>query len=98
MIPAVPLGDVHDLFFELFVAVVASIDMNTRALQMGNAGGKAQALSGGRGHQAVECGHPIVIEGLQHAERRKRWAETRSRPPENIRHSIFPSRFLFALL
>jgi len=34
---------------------------------MGQAGSEAQALGGGRGDEAVECGHPIGIEGLQAA-------------------------------
>jgi hypothetical protein len=60
--------------------------------------GTDQVLCGGRGHQAVAFSHPLVIGGLQHAERGKKWAETRSRPPENIRHSTFSSRSRFALL
>jgi hypothetical protein len=65
MIPAVPPGDVHDLGFGFFVAVVASIDMKARAIQMAKAGYEPQALRSGGGNQAVEFGHPVGIEGLQ---------------------------------
>jgi hypothetical protein len=65
MIPALPPGAGHDLFSGFFVAVVASIDMNARAIQMANAGRKPQALSSGRGHQAVELSAPLGIEGRQ---------------------------------
>jgi len=58
-------GDVHDLFSGLFVAVVASIDMNARAIQMAKAGRKTQTLSSSSGNQAVELSHPLGIEGLQ---------------------------------
>jgi hypothetical protein len=64
MIPALPPGDVHDLCSGFFVAVVASIDMNAGALPMAKAGRKTQALSSGRGHQAVERSDPMGIEGL----------------------------------
>jgi hypothetical protein len=64
MIPAVPSGNVHDLFLRLFVAVVASIDMHARAIEMGNAGCKAQALGSRRGQEAVACHHPVSIESL----------------------------------
>jgi hypothetical protein len=40
MILAVPSGDVHDPFLGLFVAVVASIDMNARAIEMSKAGAR----------------------------------------------------------
>jgi hypothetical protein len=65
MIPAVPPGDVHHLCFGLFVAVVASIDMKARAIPMAKAGRQPQALSSGRGYQAVEFSPPRGIEGLQ---------------------------------
>jgi hypothetical protein len=58
MIPAVPSGDVHDLCFGFFIAVVAPIDMKARAIQMAKAGRKTQALSSGRGNQAVELVTP----------------------------------------
>ena len=65
MIPAVPSGHMNDLFLRLLVTVVAPIDMNARALEMGKAGCKPQALGSGRGNQAVERSHPIGLEGLQ---------------------------------
>jgi hypothetical protein len=65
MIPAIPPGDVHDLFSGCCVAVVASIDMNARAIQRATVGRQTQALSRGRGHQAGELSDPMGIEGLQ---------------------------------
>ena len=65
MIPAVPPGAVHNLCFGFFGAVVASIDLKAGALQMAKARRKTQALSRGRGHQALEFGHPVGIQGLQ---------------------------------
>ena len=65
MIPAVPLGDVHDLFLGLLVAVVAAIDMKARAIEMGKGGRQPQTLGGGSGNEAVEFGDPIGIERIQ---------------------------------
>jgi hypothetical protein len=65
MIPAVTSGNVHNLVLRLFVAVVTSIDMKARAIEMSKAGREAQALGSGRGNEAVEFGHSIGIEGLQ---------------------------------
>jgi len=42
MIPAVPPGDGHALYRGCFIAVVAPIDMNTGALDMGQAGARAK--------------------------------------------------------
>jgi hypothetical protein len=55
----------NNLFLRLLVAVVAPIDVKTRAIEMGKAGRKAQALGSGRGHEAVEFGDPIGIERIQ---------------------------------
>lgn len=65
MIPAIPPGAGPDLGSGFFVAVGASIDLNARALQRANAGRKPQALSRGRGHQAVERSDPLGLEGRQ---------------------------------
>jgi hypothetical protein len=65
MIPALSSGDVHDLFLGCRVAVVAPIDMNARRVELDQAGGKTQALGRGCRKEAVECGHPLGIEGLQ---------------------------------
>jgi hypothetical protein len=53
------------LCFGLFIAVVASIDMKARVIQMAKAGRKTQGLSSSRGHETVASGHPIGREGLQ---------------------------------
>lgn len=65
MVPAIPSSDMHDLVLRLLVTVVASIDMKTRAIEMGKAGGKVQALGSGRGYEAVEFGHPRDRERIQ---------------------------------
>src|SRR5688572_19764702 len=65
MIPTVPSGNVNDLFLRLFVAVVASIDMKARAIEMGKARRKAQARGSGSSHEAVEFGYPISIKRIQ---------------------------------
>ena len=65
MIPAVPPGDVYDLCFGFFGAVVTSIDLKAGALQMAKAGRKPQVLSRGRGKQTLEFSYPIGIQGLQ---------------------------------
>jgi len=65
MLSAVPAGDVHALLRWLLIAVVASIDLNARAIARGTARRKAQALGSGCRQEAVECGHPVGIEGLQ---------------------------------
>ena len=44
MIPAIPSGDVNDLFLGFLVAVVAPIDMKARRVEMDHSGGKPQAL------------------------------------------------------
>ena len=70
MIPAIPSGDVHDLFLGLLVAVVAPIDMKARAIEMGKVGRKAQTLGRGSGYEAVEFRDPIVVERIQSPPKR----------------------------
>jgi hypothetical protein len=65
MVPAITAGDVHDLFYGLFVAIVAPIDMQARAIEMGKAGRKAHVLGSRSGHETVKFVHPIGIESIQ---------------------------------
>jgi hypothetical protein len=65
MIPAITAGEVHDLFRGLLVAVVAPIHMNACAIEMGQAGRKAQVLGSRRGNETVKFGHTIGLEGVQ---------------------------------
>jgi hypothetical protein len=65
MLPTLPSGDVDDRFRGLLIAVGAPIDVNTGAIEMRQAGRECQALRSGRGHEAVEFGHAIAIEGIQ---------------------------------
>jgi hypothetical protein len=65
MIPARTAGDGHDLCLGCLGAVVAPIDMNARRVEMDQAGCKPQTRGSGCRKEAVECGHPRGIEGLQ---------------------------------
>ncbi len=65
MIPPITLGDVYDLFVRGLIAVRAAIDMDTRIIEMGEGGGKAQARGGRGRHEAVEFRHPRVVERIQ---------------------------------
>jgi hypothetical protein len=65
VIPTVAPGEVHDRLIRLIVPMVTPRDMNTGAIEMGTAGHQAQARRSGRGHEAIACGHPRDIEGLQ---------------------------------
>ena len=65
MISAIALGDVHDVLRGLIVAVIATIDMETGAIEMRKARRQAQALSGCGSKEAVEFRHPIVVERIQ---------------------------------
>jgi hypothetical protein len=58
MISAIALGDVHDVLRGLIVAVIATIDMETGAIEMCKARRQARALSGCGSKEAVEFRHP----------------------------------------
>ena len=64
LIPTVAAGDVHNMLLRLLVTIVAAIDMKTRAIEMGKARRKAQALGSGRGNEAVELRDASSIEGI----------------------------------
>jgi hypothetical protein len=64
MLSAVPAGDVHDLLLWRLIAVVASLDLNARAIELGKARRQAQALGSSRGREAVECRHPVSREAI----------------------------------
>jgi hypothetical protein len=63
MSPAIPAGDVNDVFRRFRGAVVAPIYMETGTIKRR----KAQALRRGRGNEAAEFGHSIAIEGIEGA-------------------------------
>jgi hypothetical protein len=65
MIPAVALGDVHNLGVRGRIAVLATITMKARTVEMGKAGRKAQTLGGRRRYETVEFRYPVVLEGIQ---------------------------------
>ena len=61
MISAVPAGDVHDLLLWLLIAVVASIDMIARAIEMGQ-----RAASGPSARQRLPPGGWSVRSPRRH--------------------------------
>ena len=67
MIPTIAMGDVHDLFVRSLSAVIAAIDMETRRIEMGERGRQPQTRGRRGGNEAVECRHPIVVEGIEGA-------------------------------
>jgi len=67
MIPTIALGDVHDLCVRRLCAVIAAIDMQTRRIAMAEHARQPQPRSRRGGHEAVECRHPKVVEGIEGA-------------------------------
>jgi hypothetical protein len=67
MIATIALGDVHDLFVWSLSAVIPAIDMETRRIEMTERGRQPQTRGGRGGHEAVECRHPKVVEGIEGA-------------------------------
>jgi hypothetical protein len=65
MISAVAAGDVHNLRLGLLPTVITAVDVNARAIERHKGRGSSQTCRRGGGHEAVECRHPIVIEGVQ---------------------------------
>jgi hypothetical protein len=65
MISAIALGDVHDALRGLIITVIATIDMDTSAIEVRQARRQAQALSGCGSKEAVEFRPPVVVEGIQ---------------------------------
>jgi hypothetical protein len=49
----------------LLVAVVATIDMKARSVEVHISRPQAQTLAGAHRHETVEFCHPIGIEGIQ---------------------------------
>jgi hypothetical protein len=64
MILAITSSDVQDRGLGLLLTVVEPLDMNARAIEMGNAGCQAQALGSRRSQKAVEFRHPVSIERI----------------------------------
>ena len=61
---AVAAGAVHDLGLGLLLTVITAVAVNARALARHTGRGSSQTCRRGGGHEAVECRHPIVIEGV----------------------------------
>src|SRR5215216_1605911 len=70
MIATIALGDVYDLVLGFLVAVVAPIDMEARAIEVGNGRRKAETLGGSRRNQTIKFCHPVGIERIQSATER----------------------------
>jgi len=64
MISAVAAGEVHHLRLGLLLTVITAVDVNARALERHTGRGSSPTFGRGGGHEAVECRHPIVIEGV----------------------------------
>ena len=67
MISTLARGDVYDLFVRRLRAVRTAIDMKTRRIEMAERARQPQTRGRGGGHEAVECRHPKVIEGIEGA-------------------------------
>ena len=67
MIAARAAGNVDEVFAWVFLAMRATINMQTGAIEMRQARGQAQALRCGSGDETREFGHAIVIEGIERA-------------------------------
>jgi hypothetical protein len=65
MLSAVAAGAVHHRRLGLLLTVIAAVDVTARAIERHNGRGSSQAFRRGGGNEAVECRHPIVIEGVQ---------------------------------
>src|SRR5512132_773706 len=70
MIAAVATRDVNHLCIRLLSTVVAAIDMETGAIEMGKGRCQPEALCGRGGNETVEFRDPIVIEPIQGASQR----------------------------
>jgi hypothetical protein len=65
MIAAIAPGDRDHLLVRLLGAVKMAIHMATGAIEMGQAGRKAQTPGRSRSHEAVKFGHALGIKGIQ---------------------------------
>src|SRR5215475_9406582 len=65
MIPTIALGDVHDLFVRGLSAVIPTIDMETRRIEMAELWCQPQPCGRRGGNEAVEFRHPKVVEGIE---------------------------------
>ena len=70
MIAAVATREVHHLCSRLRSPVVAAIDRETGAIEMGKGRGQPQAWRRRGGNETVECRDPIGIEPIQGASQR----------------------------
>jgi hypothetical protein len=70
MIAAVASRDMNDLFIRLLATVVAPIDMEAGAIQMGQGRCQPEALSGRDRNETVEVCHASRIERVQGASQR----------------------------
>jgi hypothetical protein len=68
--PTVAVGDMNDVLLRLLVTILAAINMEARAIEVGKAGRQSQALGSGRGNEAGEFGHPNFVEHIQGSSER----------------------------
>jgi hypothetical protein len=60
----IALGDVRNLCCGLLVAVIVTIDMNARRVEVRRGGSQAQTLGSADRHETLECRYPIGLEGI----------------------------------
>jgi len=63
--PTSALGEVHHLFVRRLRAVRAPIDMKTRRIELAERARQPQTRGRRGGHEAVECRHPKIVEGIE---------------------------------
>jgi hypothetical protein len=65
MISAIAFGEVHDWLRGRIVAVRATIDMQTRTVEVRRGRTERQAFGGRGGNERVEFGDPLGIESVE---------------------------------
>ena len=67
MIPTIAVGNVHDLLGGGLLAVIATIDMETRRIEMGEGRRQPQTPSRRGGNEAAELGQPRLVQRIEGA-------------------------------
>ena len=65
MISALAFGEGHDWLTGRIVAVIATIDMQTRTVEVSSGRTARQAFGGSGGHASVACGAPLGRERIE---------------------------------
>ena len=67
MVPTIAMGNVHDLVVGGLSAVIATIEMETRRIEMGERGRQPQTPGRRGGNEAVEFGQPRLVQCIEGA-------------------------------